>query len=855
MRKSVLLTSFLLASSFLSGCGGTNPGGGSTVDSNAKSVFLNCKEKVDVVKNSISELTMDESGEYEEPARTLRKNDKFYNELRKERYLSLQNFGLYILNNVYHCVTFGYDSESVPLDALIYDEVNNELDANLRNYLQTNNLTTQFYMQIEKGDSDYTFKVDWLGKEGLRGGIYVGGKIEMDGDNVIKFTVNSFTQDESCYAFTAHYDFIANNFYMLCFAVDRGIGVDLLNDTLTVISKLNNGTLEYSDVEEKDYSNIYVSSGKITKNTSEINYQGYVRSNYFDASVDEETFVTLFNTVKNKFTAAKIRTSSDKLDYSQSRRVHYMNTALKYGLDTTKLFVTNNGSAVFPFVGCQEFARMCDDVPSSFKVIFDKAKSKLSNNKSDASLFLEDDEMKLSIDYKNEQYFYLNTYTVDSVNYEIIDKKTDEILTFVVKGGKICNIKTTNLDFVPDDDPNYEVTIRFMHGFGHYAEDLLSKLIDSFNAEYMGKYKIQLYSAGTVQNVVENIRYNAAAGIVDNIPEIIITKSDLLETLVKEDATRKYLYNFDSFFEKSSVGFSDEEFDKFDQVLLADGTSYSEEGRWGLPFNTSDQYMFYNKSLFEGETKQYDLPTTFEELVSVAQQIKNNTTDPSYIPVAFSDTKNILMDLFIQNDIPFLTDKTNPFEFTSSEYKTKMLEILNTFDSCVDQGLFSSKDITGSYVNALFNDNRCAIGFMQADAVSYFNPENIGVAKVPFANGKQMYARGGCVSSISLLKTGNPYATKGAWLFIKQLLLEFNVNYSLSRCFMPALKFDLDDVQVNDTVRNVATIHNSIKDDFVNLIKVENIDAIYGQLDNVFTSFKQGYTPEQVYNELLAVAH
>ena len=105
MRKLTFISTFVLAASFLSGCGRT-PTNKGPIDKSTKSVFLSCKQKIDIVKSSISELSMEESGEYE-PSRSRVRSNYQYVSLDKSTYLSEQNFGLYVFNDAYYAITNG----------------------------------------------------------------------------------------------------------------------------------------------------------------------------------------------------------------------------------------------------------------------------------------------------------------------------------------------------------------------------------------------------------------------------------------------------------------------------------------------------------------------------------------------------------------------------------------------------------------------------------------------------------------------------------------------------------------------------------------------------------------------------
>ena len=823
MRKLMFLFSFALAISLLSGCA-NNPRHSGSVDGLTKKVFLECKEKVDVVKDSLSELTMEESGDYDEPTKSARRNIKYYNELTKERYLTLQNFGLYVLNNVYHCVTYGYDSENVPLTDVIYDEVNNELDANLREYLKSNNLYSKFYMQINKDESNYSFAVDWLGTKNLRGSIYCGGNIEMDGNDVSKFTVSSFTQDESCYVFTAHYDFVSNDFYMLSFSVDRNAGLDLLNTTISYINKLNNAQLEATDFEDTDFSNIYLAKGKITKNINEINYQGYTRNNYEDTPIEKSSFESLFNSLKDKFTANKVRTSADKLNYSSSRRVHYMDAALKYGLDVTKLYVKNYQTAIFPFISASDFANMCNQVPEAYKDFFVLAKRKLSSLSRDVSFLYDDDDINISLELQNERYYSLNTYNVDDFSYSITDKAKDEKIIFSIKGDKIVNVYISNLDVIPDDDPNYEEVIKVAHSFSNSQQEALNLLVSNFNKKYQNKYRVEL-SRGF--NVVDDISIAASAGEKETLPQLALANTLDLEKIVSDDSLRKYLYNLDSVINDENIGLSESERNMFNKTMFDDTNNYSVEGRWSLPYSSSNLYLCYDSTLFEGDNPQFDhLPKTFEdmmEMCSILKQSKGN----NYVPLYVNYDSSFIMDLMLQKDIPMFSSNAQTTEFIKDEYRNQIINLMSELKGYYDSGLFTSKGITGQYASG--SDHAFVIAV--ASSVNYLAP-SYKLAPIPYVNGHQAYFHSGDLTGLTLLKTGKPYATRGAWLFAKELMSSSSINEPLSRLSVPAIDFTYEPTG-NELTDNMMSVYQNVKDKYVCFPKVKGANEIC----NILNSF------------------
>lgn len=851
MKKVLLFSVFvsMLSIPLVGGCGKRN-----TIDNETKSAFLNCKQKVDIVKNSISELTMDESGKYTDDGsskRNLKSGPKNYVELTKDQYLTLQNFGIYVLNNVYHSITYGYDSESVALSQMIYDEVQNEI-GELRTYLKSNNLTSKFYMQIEQEENAYSFKVDWLGLPNTRGNIYVGGKIELNGHEVSKFTVTSFTEDESCYLFAAHYDFVANNFYMFNISHYTGSETKLLEKTYGLIDKFNNKQLTSNDLEEFDYSNISLASGKITENINEINYKGCARELSNNNTSDDE-FNNLYNSLKDKYSDARIRTSREKLDYSKSKRVHFMDKALQYGLDTTKLYVSKSGSAVFSFIRVEDFIKICDTAPQDFKEIFKRAKTKLQSQVGqDKSLEFEDDDIRISYSVINEQYSTLNTYTINDFSYLIADKKEDSVVQFYIKGDYLFGVHLSNTDYVPDDDPNYEEEIKVLSGFGSaMLTQLESSVVTPFNAKYKGKYKVVLESAGSTDRLIYKIANQAESGKVSGLPELMMANSFSLETLVANDACRKYLYNFDSFMNDEKLSFSEEEYSRFDQLLLDDGNNYSVEGRWALPFGAYDNYLVYDVEYFSGQTKQYDVPTTFDELISVAQSIKNSKGE-DFVPIQISDDSDFIVNLMLQNNIPFISED-HTIEYIKPENKDKIISLLTTLKQCLDSRLISSRRLNNQFALSAIQHKNCAMAIVSGGEFlnTILSLDGFGVAAVPFANGNQIYSRTSS-NAFTLLKTGKPFATRGAWLFVKEMLNSFNVDYCLNTYSTPLLNYDINEVGVSGLQKDVALVSRQIADKYHPIPKVENLNQIYDETLEWVLMLLYNHTPEEVYNNLIS---
>ena len=437
MAKKFITFSLLLTAVSMMGCGSSSAP--SKISEEDKNAFYVCKQKTDIVKNTLSELSLEESGEFDDSTKSklgapYQRNEKaYYHELSTGKYLTLQNFGLYVLSSAFHAANYGYESESIGFDEMIYDEVQNELNGDYRKDLKNNGKTHPFYMLIEKEENHYHFKVDWLCDGVIRGNIYVNGEIACEGKDVKEFTLTSYTEDGSCFLFVAHYDFVSNDFYLFNTSHDDK---DYIAATKNIIDKLNHQQLTAEELESTEYQSISLATGKITKNPKDVHYRGYLRDAWGE-NEDKTAFNEIFDSLKDKIAKASIRTSDEKLDYSRSKRVHFMDAALQYGLDTTKLYITRGGSAVFSYIGKDELIALCENGPAPYASFLSKVKAHLSEVEEEAySLDYHDDVLGFKTLAVNERYYSLNTYSVDQLRFALTYKSDggENVLYLMVKG-------------------------------------------------------------------------------------------------------------------------------------------------------------------------------------------------------------------------------------------------------------------------------------------------------------------------------------------------------------------------------------------------------------------------------------
>jgi hypothetical protein len=84
--------------------------------------------------------------------------------------------------------------------------------------------------------------------------------------------------------------------------------------------------------------------------------------------------------------------------------------------------------------------------------------------------------------------------------------------------------------------------------------------------------------------------------------------------------------------------------------------------------------------------------------------------------------------------------------------------------------------------------------------------------------------------------------------------MEYCADYALETNYNPCIKYNTEDIKVNGLSRDLAVLNNEVRDSYRNIVKVEKIEDVYNQLDQVFSQFNKGSSPEAVLDRLLDAA-
>ena len=376
--------------------------------------------------------------------------------------------------------------------------------------------------------------------------------------------------------------------------------------------------------------------------------------------------------------------------------------------------------------------------------------------------------------------------------------------------------------FLPEDDPTSEVTIVFWHCLGQAKTKNLVKVVNAFNAQYEGKYKVKLEDpAKSYNDLHTHVKTKISSG---EVPAMTMGYPDSFSEYITSRIGDSFLLRLDNFIKDKNFGYTDAEIADFVPGYYNEGTNYQFPGTWSMPMYKSTEVMYYNYSYFmgvnpanankfkdntqfmqlyntangrtlenddgtlEGDLQAvkewvvanqgytYEVPKTWDEAIAlsrkmVADRAKENVTEEFY-PFGYDSDANLMISQMDQRGIPYTVNdddsRQNPrnhFKFNNPEAKKLAEEIVGY----LREKIMITKNSLGSgstYTNEYFNAGKCGFTVGSTGGSSYNISSNFAVklAPVPYKNTPKYIQQG---PSICFFDCGNDYIHKGAWLFYK----------------------------------------------------------------------------------------
>ena len=363
------------------------------------------------------------------------------------------------------------------------------------------------------------------------------------------------------------------------------------------------------------------------------------------------------------------------------------------------------------------------------------------------------------------------------------------------------NNKSNNVD---DNGP---ITIKFWHTFGQTVVDGLKSKINDFKRLVKENDGVDVDVDLKYQGGYDDIAKLIADGYsVSNSPTMAVAYPDNVSDYldIGKSAGQEFVVNLDKFISSKEVGFGKEkwlgdEYDEEDFVedFYAEGSQYSVEGTYSLPFLKSTEIMFYNMDLLievmkgfkpdlnNSETliKDYMSKISWEEFMQLCSYVKEHQSEISNmleVPMWYDSDANYIITKMFQNRVPYSSigsDGKGRIDFESDEAFDGVVNLLDEARQNYANGLFTTKGIKNTYGSDYFTNEKCLFSIGSSGGSGYNFPQadafTLGVCRVPAANNNPMYVSQGPTLTMfndrGLSQEQNDRIQLYAWKFMKYI--------------------------------------------------------------------------------------
>lgn len=366
-----------------------------------------------------------------------------------------------------------------------------------------------------------------------------------------------------------------------------------------------------------------------------------------------------------------------------------------------------------------------------------------------------------------------------------------------------CTTAATNSDSSIDGSASSQpasstadqVSVLFWHTMGHSNQLLLQNMIGRFEKAYPNITINETAASGSYDDLQNLILTGAQAG---SIPTMAFCYPDnVAQYLAKDMVADMTLYLNDAAvgFQKSDGSHLDsdgqEVYGKDDYVktFWEEGTSYSKNGVYSVPFAKSTEALFYNKTAFAANG--WSVPTTWDQMWDLCQEIRDakpdKDTDGSYkyYPLGYDSDANLYITLSQQKGIPYTSASGEHYLFNNDAAKAMVADLKVKYDA----GLFKTKGTTANstYTSTKFTAGEIMMSIGSTGGTQYNDTSNfeVGVAVPPSVDADKpaVISQG---PSICFFKNATSAQLKAAWLFYRFIsTAENSTYYAVSTGYQP----------------------------------------------------------------------
>lgn len=320
-------------------------------------------------------------------------------------------------------------------------------------------------------------------------------------------------------------------------------------------------------------------------------------------------------------------------------------------------------------------------------------------------------------------------------------------------------------------DTTKDITIKFWHRMGADSQKIIQDWIAEFEGIYPNINVVEEKIAADYGALADKIALSIPAGTA---PDIAESYPDHIARFAQAKAPLA----LNSFISNPNIGFTEEEIADFLPGLWAEGQSYDNEGTiLSLPFTKSSEALFYNKTYFEANG--YAVPTTWDELFAIAEDIK--LREPDAIPFGYDSEDNLFITASKQWGAPYTgyNETTGKGEVQFNNDLSK--EMVTYFKDKVDRGLMLTRGLNGdAYTSDIFKTNKklyMYVGSTGGTRYAYIGASQAvfdagyraGVAPLPAKDASHRFQiqQG---PNINLFNSGDEQKMIATWLFAKFML-------------------------------------------------------------------------------------
>ncbi|MGM9873878.1 MAG: extracellular solute-binding protein [Bacilli bacterium] len=372
--------------------------------------------------------------------------------------------------------------------------------------------------------------------------------------------------------------------------------------------------------------------------------------------------------------------------------------------------------------------------------------------------------------------------------------------------------------------------VKFWHTMGQANQGLLNRMIAEFEAANPD-IVIDAFSQGSYDDVADKIKEAIPSGTTPTMsfcyPDNV---ADYIEAGAVEELT--------SYIENSDYGIPD--LADYNSSYWAEGTSYQIEGTYSVPYAKSTEVLFYNATVFE--ENNWEVPTTWDELWTLARQIKAKY--PTVTPLGYDSDSNLFITLCEQYGIPYTTshpaDGESYYLFNNEQAKAMVEELKGYYN----EGLFVTKGTSpnSSYTSTQFTNGKLVLSIGSTGGTTYNKSLNfnIGVAPLPAGSKNRHVVSQG--PSICFFKRAKANEKVAAWKFYTHITNSVNTaNYSISTGYEPVRTSSYSTDVYNAYIQTGGNI-NTAGTAFVNRLEEDNnLLATAAKCTSTF------YPPEQYF--------